>query len=192
MPLTSKGAEILKAMEKTYGSEEKAKSVLFASSNAGKITGIDAILDCIAKHDRGSFLDSVTRSDAAKPEMVAKVLNLYNRPGTPGEKQAAAEALRRMGWPVPGDVPKDIGNIRTAAMTPTKRHFFVDLDGPVQWSFSVAAENEKEAIEKAMAKARKSWDDEVRNAQTKARKDLLATKGKIPWNVHRISEGFPI
>jgi hypothetical protein len=42
VPLTSKGEEILSSMEKTYGSEEKAKEVLYASKNAGKITGIDA------------------------------------------------------------------------------------------------------------------------------------------------------
>ena len=42
MPLTSKGQEILANMEKTYGSEEKAKSVFYASRNAGKITGVDS------------------------------------------------------------------------------------------------------------------------------------------------------
>ena len=40
-PLTEKGQKILRSMEGTYGSEEKAKQVLFASKNAGKITGID-------------------------------------------------------------------------------------------------------------------------------------------------------
>jgi hypothetical protein len=42
MPLNAKGEKILNAMEETYGSEKKAKSVLYASKNAGKITGIDA------------------------------------------------------------------------------------------------------------------------------------------------------
>lgn len=41
MPLTEKGQHILNAMEETYGSEKKAKSVLYASKNAGKIKGID-------------------------------------------------------------------------------------------------------------------------------------------------------
>jgi hypothetical protein len=41
MPLTSKGEKILEHMEETYGSERKAKSVLYASKNAGKISGID-------------------------------------------------------------------------------------------------------------------------------------------------------
>ena len=43
MPLTSKGQSILKSMEEHYGSEDKAKQVLYASKNAGKITGIDSI-----------------------------------------------------------------------------------------------------------------------------------------------------
>jgi hypothetical protein len=47
MPLTAKGNKILRSMEKTYPSEEKAKEVLYASKNAGKITGIDA--DCISR-----------------------------------------------------------------------------------------------------------------------------------------------
>ena len=42
MPLTAKGEKILESMEETYGSEKKAKSVLYASKNAGKIKGIDA------------------------------------------------------------------------------------------------------------------------------------------------------
>ena len=42
MPLTAKGQEILSAMRETYPSEEKAKEVLYASKNAGKITGIDS------------------------------------------------------------------------------------------------------------------------------------------------------
>jgi hypothetical protein len=40
-PLTKKGAKILKSMKETYGDTKKAKSVLYASKNAGKITGID-------------------------------------------------------------------------------------------------------------------------------------------------------
>lgn len=41
MPLNEKGQEILSSMEKTYGSPEKAESVLYASKNAGTVTGID-------------------------------------------------------------------------------------------------------------------------------------------------------
>jgi len=40
MPLTKKGKSILKSMEKTYGSDKKAKQVFYASANAGKIKGV--------------------------------------------------------------------------------------------------------------------------------------------------------
>lgn len=40
MPLTSKGTEIMSAMQKQYG-EEKGKEVFYASKNAGKISGVD-------------------------------------------------------------------------------------------------------------------------------------------------------
>jgi hypothetical protein len=42
MPLTAKGEKILASLVEQYGSEKKAKSVLYAMKNAGKITGIDA------------------------------------------------------------------------------------------------------------------------------------------------------
>jgi uncharacterized protein len=41
MPLTRKGQEILAALLKEYGSEEKAKEVLYAGKNSGRFTGID-------------------------------------------------------------------------------------------------------------------------------------------------------
>lgn len=40
MPLTSKGEEILANMKKEYG-PEKGEQVLYASKNAGTVTGID-------------------------------------------------------------------------------------------------------------------------------------------------------
>ena len=42
MPLTSKGQKILSSMESEYGSEKKAKSILYAGKNSGKFKGIDA------------------------------------------------------------------------------------------------------------------------------------------------------
>jgi hypothetical protein len=51
MPLTAKGEEIKKAMEKTYG-PEKAERVLYASKNKGTISGID-------KSDEGGVVESV-------------------------------------------------------------------------------------------------------------------------------------
>jgi hypothetical protein len=40
VPLKAKGAEILEAMRKTYGSEKKAEQVFYASANKGTITGV--------------------------------------------------------------------------------------------------------------------------------------------------------
>lgn len=39
MPLTKKGAKIMRAMRKTYGS--RAERVFYASRNAGTIKGVD-------------------------------------------------------------------------------------------------------------------------------------------------------
>jgi SHS2 domain-containing protein len=41
MPLTGKGEKILSHMKEEYGSEEKAKQVLYAGKNKGTFTGID-------------------------------------------------------------------------------------------------------------------------------------------------------
>jgi hypothetical protein len=41
MPLSDKGRRILSSMRKTYGSEEKAKRVFYASANAGRIRGVE-------------------------------------------------------------------------------------------------------------------------------------------------------
>ena len=40
MPLTDKGKEILKNMRKEYG-KDKGESVMYATENKGKITGIE-------------------------------------------------------------------------------------------------------------------------------------------------------
>ncbi len=40
MPLTAKGLKILRNMIEQYGSRKKAKQVLYATENAGKISGI--------------------------------------------------------------------------------------------------------------------------------------------------------
>ena len=58
MPLTSKGEKIKASLVKEYGSEKKAKQVLYAGKNAGTFTGIDS-----DKID--SFMDAVRRGDSA-------------------------------------------------------------------------------------------------------------------------------
>ena len=40
MPLTAKGKKVMGAMKKTYGSDEKAKEVFYASANSGKLKGV--------------------------------------------------------------------------------------------------------------------------------------------------------
>jgi hypothetical protein len=44
MPLTRKGAKIMRSMRKTYrgkGGAKKARSVFYASRNAGRIRGVE-------------------------------------------------------------------------------------------------------------------------------------------------------
>lgn len=42
MPLTAKGAKILKNMRKTYKSDKKAKQVFYSMINEGKVTGAES------------------------------------------------------------------------------------------------------------------------------------------------------
>jgi len=41
MPLSKKGVKIMSSMRKTYKDPKKAKSVFYASKNAGKIKGVE-------------------------------------------------------------------------------------------------------------------------------------------------------
>lgn len=62
MPLTAKGEEIKHSMEKTYGSEKKAEQVLYASKNAGTITGIDSDPNRIMQdHIAGGIAEDAAR-----------------------------------------------------------------------------------------------------------------------------------
>jgi len=74
VPLTTKGEHILKSMEGTYG-KEKAEQVLYASKNAGTISGIDAIADACHRvadqvetlHRRmDAYADRQSRKDATR------------------------------------------------------------------------------------------------------------------------------
>lgn len=79
MPLTEKGHEILASMEKTYG-PEKAKQVLYASKNAGKITGIDSFDPHAACDDVDveAAMDSL-RNDAKLDSILSGASILDNR-----------------------------------------------------------------------------------------------------------------
>lgn len=61
----------------------------------------------------------------ASAEQIAKVRALYERPGTPGEKQAAAEALKRMG----------------AAVSPEKKPEPAPARSSVTYTYSAKKEN---------------------------------------------------
>jgi hypothetical protein len=50
--LTAKGQKILSHMEKEYGGVKPGKRVLYASKNAGRITGIDTLNRAIAAGER--------------------------------------------------------------------------------------------------------------------------------------------
>ena len=40
MPLTDKGEKIMKAMQKQYGSKDKAQQVFYSAANKGTISGV--------------------------------------------------------------------------------------------------------------------------------------------------------
>jgi hypothetical protein len=60
MPLTAKGNEIKAALTKEYGSEAKAKQVLYAGKNKGTFTGIDS-----DPHRIHAYHDACARGDTA-------------------------------------------------------------------------------------------------------------------------------
>jgi hypothetical protein len=88
MPLTTKGASILKSMEETYGSKAKAEQVLYASKNAGKITGIDASrseVDC--RMDGDTYLSKI---DAARARVDATIKRMLRADTEAAERRIDA------------------------------------------------------------------------------------------------------
>jgi hypothetical protein len=83
MPLTSKGEEIMGAMQKQYGAE-KGKSVFYASKNAGKISGVDTILTDPQSLDEAP----VTPAGPVGPERPAQ---------KPYTEAASLDSLRHVG-----------------------------------------------------------------------------------------------
>jgi hypothetical protein len=67
MPLTAKGEKIKKAMEKTYG-PDKAEQVLYASKNAGTISGIDSASD-----DEAACADAISAAADAVEQLHRRV-----------------------------------------------------------------------------------------------------------------------
>jgi hypothetical protein len=91
----------------------------------------------------------------ASPEQIMKIRRLYERPGTPGEKQAAAEALKRLG-------------VDPESASPTRRGFQVTLRNereshghlraaPRRKQYTVTASSEEEAWSMARQRARSEY-----------------------------------
>ncbi len=72
MPLTGKGEKVLDKMKDTYGSTEKAKQVLYASKNAGKITGIDATAQPTAANAPAATASGPAAQHKAQPVTVPR------------------------------------------------------------------------------------------------------------------------
>lgn len=70
MPLTDKGEKILENMKENYG-EEKGTSVFYASKNAGKITGVDAMADDDKKKDQEP--DEPTKAKVAAGDLPSQL-----------------------------------------------------------------------------------------------------------------------
>jgi hypothetical protein len=90
MPLTEKGETIKKAMQEEYG-EEKGERVMYASKNAGKITGIDAT---IGENPPGSrtWTGGTQRGIESPPQANATASELGN-PGKTGADQTPPPTL---------------------------------------------------------------------------------------------------
>lgn len=68
MPLTPKGEEILHSMRNSYGSEKKAEEVLYASKNAGTISGIDSDPERMARDHMSGGLNEAEARELAYGE----------------------------------------------------------------------------------------------------------------------------
>lgn len=101
MPLTGKGESILNQMRETYGSEKKAESVLYASKNAGTITGIDAkIID-----HRDSLSERLPAAISAG-EVKTQSKNLWAQDPTKPMNNAAVDGPSSVPFPHHPSAPK--------------------------------------------------------------------------------------
>lgn len=110
------------------------------------------------------------RCDSTREERIAMVRNLYERPGTPGEKAAAYEALKRMGVDVDNLPPlkRDVPPPPPPPKTPRgPKRFKVTLQ--YEWNgrtlyfgpFELEALDEIDAEMKIRKKAQAHWTDTV-------------------------------
>ena len=79
MPLTKKGSKIMSSMKKTYGSAKKAKSVFYASKNAGKIKGVDATKSKDKNPRQGKKVNPVLSAAGKKSGLMRRKAALTNK-----------------------------------------------------------------------------------------------------------------
>ena len=111
MPLTAKGKEILANLKKEYGSEKKAKEVLYAGENKGTFTGIhddfiEPIEDAQANPNGWGYLGNQPRpttSSTIMPKeqgqkLIAAFQTLLAKKAATGDEDAkrALDTLRRI------------------------------------------------------------------------------------------------
>lgn len=90
MPLTKKGAKILRHMETEYSSEKKAKQVFYASANKGRIAGVHHDADFAAEtgEEPGK---PVNVSKGVTPAMLNERAQAMNAPETHDDNACDAE-----------------------------------------------------------------------------------------------------
>jgi hypothetical protein len=121
------------------------------------LSDFDKIVDAVESLSKR--MDSYATRNDIDP---AKVKALYDRPGTPGEKVAAAEALRRMGYDpdhmsASGSQPKSKAEPRSTG--PKKYRVIVELASDMNVTFeqTVEASDEIDAEAKVRAMWKAQW-----------------------------------
>lgn len=114
---------------------------------------LDAICDSLTA--LGSRVNAYCARNDATPEQIEKVRRLYERPGTPGEKAAAAAALRRFGVDPTAEVTKSKNKSGSKWYRVTLQH---EYNGETTYStLNVEADDEIEAEMKARGTLKKNW-----------------------------------
>jgi len=105
VPLTPKGQKILANMQKQYGSAKKAKSVFYASANAGKITGVH--------HSPDRYDDTGTGPIPARREYHGEQDGLPPDAGKKGTPAGGTDSPRVSSKTLQGALPETPGGTGT-------------------------------------------------------------------------------